>query len=512
LTPQGLRFESRIEAAVFAGMLALLCWAPLPFASNRAWAVSILDGCVFALFALWLVDRLGRGAGFPPQLRRHRLPLGLAWVWLALIGLQLVPLPAALLGILSPGSAQAYGTAYGGMPPAWAPISVENSATTQYFLLSLALVLYFFLVFAIATNSARVRLLCSTLVLSGTFQAVLGVYLHFTGAEYFLFFERVQHDQLTGSFLNRNHFATYMEICMGLGAGLMVAQFTGERARNWRQRLRQLAQLMLSPKAVIRICLIVMVMALIVTRSRMGNAAVFTAILIAAVVGLGLSRIPRRPLLIFLTSMIVLDIVVIGSWIGVEKVMQRVQETSLTVSDRQDRGGAEESLQERAGPGVGALAAWRDYPLFGSGGKTFYIVYQRYRAPGSKGFFDHAHMDYAEFAADAGLLGFASLALLSALSLKSAIRVLRERSDPLYRGLALGAFMGLVAVGMHLTVEFSLQIPAVAFAFCVLLAVPWLCRKQEWDAPAGQEGTGRSKGSMPAAFKGVGGVTKGSNF
>jgi hypothetical protein len=480
----GPRFESRTEAAVFAGMLALLCWAPLPFASNRAWAAAILDVWVFGLFALWLLDRLRRGAGMPAALRRHRVPLLLAVAWLALIGLQLLPLPAPLLGLLSPGSAQAYGTVYGGDAPALAPISVETSATTQYFLLSLALVLYFGLVLATVTNSARLRLLCYTLVASGTFQAVLGIYLHFIHAEYFLFFEKVQHDPLTGSFLNRNHFATYVEICMGLGAGLMVAQFTGERARNWRQRLRGLADLMLSPKAVIRICLIIMVMALIITRSRMGNAAVFTAILIAGVIGLGLSRIPRRSLLIFLVSMIVLDIVVIGSWIGVEKVMQRVSETSLTVSNKQERGGGEESLQERAGPGIGALAAWRDYPLFGSGGKTFYIVYQRYRAPGSRGFFDHAHMDYAEFAADAGLLGFGCLALLCALSLKSTVRVLRERSDPLYRGLALGAFMGLVAVGLHLTVEFSLQIPAVAFSFCVLLAVPWLCRRAEWDALA----------------------------
>jgi hypothetical protein len=478
----GLRFTSRLEAVVFMGMLALLFWAPLPFASNRAWAVALLDIWMCLLAALWLANWLRAGAPALEGLRRHRLPAALALAWLALVAFQLLPLPVGMLRLLSPGSGEAYGFAYGGAPAAFAPISIESSATRQYLLLTMALVMYFVLTLLLVNNSARLRLVCYALVLSGTFQAVLGIYLHFTHADYNLFFEHVQHDPLTGSFLNRNHFSTYMEICLGLGAGLMVAQFTGERARNWRQRLRGLADLMLSPKAVLRIFLIIMVMALIITRSRMGNAAVFSSILVAGVIGLGLSNIPRRSLMVFLVSMIVLDIVVIGSWIGVERVMQRVQETSFTVAEKQNRGGGEESLQERAGPGLGALGAWRDYPLFGSGGKTFYIVYQRYRAAGTRGFFDHAHMDYAEFVADSGVLGLGCLTLLCALSLRSAVRVLRERANPLYRGLALGAFMGLIAVGLHATVEFALQIPAIAFAFCVLIAVPWICRKSEWDA------------------------------
>jgi len=473
-----LRFVSRLEALIFTGLIALLFWAPLPFASNRAWAVSILDIWIAGLGILWLLGWLLGDLRMLESWRGNRVPLLLLGGWLLVLGFQLLPMPVALLRLLSPGSAEAYGSGYEAMTRMAAPISIETSATTQYLLLSLSLAVFFALLLTLVNNSARLRILCYALVISGTFQAVVGIYLHFTHAEYDLFFEHVQHDPLTGTFLNRNHFATYMEICLGLGVGLMATQFTGERARNWRQRLRGLADLMLSPKAVIRIFLVVMVMALIITRSRMGNAAVFSSILIAGVVGLGVSRLPRRSLVVFLVSMIVLDIVIIGSWIGVEQVVQRVQNTTLTVTGKEGRGASEESLQERAGPGLGGLAAWRDYPFFGSGGKTFYTVYQRYRVPGTTGFFDHAHMDYAEFPADGGALGVGFLALLCLLTLRAALQALKQRSDLIYRGLAFGAFMGLVAVGLHATVEFALQIPAIAFAFCVLVAVPWICRKK----------------------------------
>lgn len=479
-----LRFDSRLETLIFAGMIAILFWAPLPFASNRTWAASILDIWMALLGALSLIGWLRGDLKVAQAWHANRVPLGLLCGWLAVLLFQLVPLPPSVLNVLSPGSAQAYGADYAGAARRLAPISIEISASVQYVLLSFSLVGFFALLLLLVNNSARLRVLCYALVLSGTCQAILGIYLHFTHAEYNLFFEHVGHDPLTGSFLNRNHFASYMEICLGLGVGLMASQFTGQRARNWRQRLRGFADLLLSPKAVIRIFLVIMVMALIITRSRMGNAAVFSAILIAGVVGLGASKLPRRSMVVFLVSMIVLDIVIIGSWVGVEQVVQRVENTTLTVRGKEEGGAKEESLQERTGPGLGGLAAWRDYPLFGSGGKTFYIVYQRYRAPGSSGFFDHAHMDYAEFPADSGVVGSGFLALLCLLTLRTALQALKRRTDPIYQGLAFGAFMALVAVGLHATVEFALQIPAMAFAFCALVAVPWICRKKGQSATA----------------------------
>ena len=49
-----------------------------------------------------------------------------------------------------------------------------------------------------------------------------------------------------------------------------------------------------------------------------------------------------------------------------------------------------------------------------------------------------------------------------------------RRRDPLVRGVAFGVVMGVVAIGIHSTVDFNLQIPANAFVFMILLALGWV--------------------------------------
>src|SRR5882724_3547869 len=97
-----LRFGSTVESLVFVGILLLLFWAPLPFASNRVWAVSILDVWMFVLVGLWVCGWVRGGLQVKPALRKARLPLVLLTAWLAVVGLQLLPMPVALLKLISP--------------------------------------------------------------------------------------------------------------------------------------------------------------------------------------------------------------------------------------------------------------------------------------------------------------------------------------------------------------------------------------------------------------------------
>ena len=84
----------------------------------------------------------------------------------------------------------------------------------------------------------------------------------------------------TGTFINRNHLAGYLEICLAVGIGLMVAQLSNTSAATWRERARQFLQTMLSSKALVRIGLVVMVIGLVLTRSRMGNIAFFFSMIV----------------------------------------------------------------------------------------------------------------------------------------------------------------------------------------------------------------------------------------
>jgi len=49
-----------------------------------------------------------------------------------------------------------------------------------------------------------------------------------------------------------------------------------------------------------------------------------------------------------------------------------------------------------------------------------------------------------------------------------------KRRDPLMRGMSFAGIMGVIAILIHSSVDFNLQIPANAVMFVILLALCWL--------------------------------------
>ena len=266
----------------------------------------------------------------------------------------------------------------------------------------------------------------------------------------------------SGPFVNRNHFAGYLEMTLALGIGLLVAGVSDRRSGSWRRFFAQMLEWMLSPKMVLRLSLCILVVALTTTHSRMGNVAFFASLLIAGIVGITLSRHAPRNTVILLVSLVIIDLTIVGSWFGVEKLAQRLQET--TVQD----------VELREEPAAYAVGIIKDYPIFGAGPGSFYTVFPRYRPETVRAFFDHAHNDYIEIAAESGLLGLGILGLFVMLSLKAAIQAQWERRDPLMRGMSFACIMGVTSILIHSWVDFNLQIPANASYFMVLLALGWI--------------------------------------
>ncbi len=81
-----------------------------------------------------------------------------------------------------------------------------------------------------------------------------------SGVEYGFFMEKEHYRGVaTGTFVNRNHLAGYLEMALALGIGLLMADLGGKKALNWRQRLRGFAESLLSSKIRLRVFLAVMV-------------------------------------------------------------------------------------------------------------------------------------------------------------------------------------------------------------------------------------------------------------
>lgn len=474
---------------VFYGLLALIAWAPLPLASNRTWAVGILlFGSLLLLTGAAWAWRGRLDVAFK-RLGAFRWPLALLSLFVALVALQTLPLPSAWVATLSPEAHQVYAPLAEAGQSAWR-LSVDPYQSRIFAVLSFVYLVVFGLTALLVRSSARVDLLAQFLVWSGVVEAVIGVVLYSAGAHYRLFFFDVNHDFVTGTFGNRNHLAGYLEMCLALGIGLMLARLgdDGRRAPNWKQRLVGILTFIISPKMRLRLLLVVMVIALVLTRSRMGNSAFFSAMLIAGLVSILLSRRASRSMVVLIASLVVIDVFLIGAWIGVEKVVQRLQGTTL-VAEQESPGAPrqyrEQSVEERIQPARYSLDLIQDFPVVGTGGGTFYGAFARYRPPEIWDYYDHAHNDYAEIAADTGAVGLALLGGVMLLAFGRALRVLQQRRLAMARGIAFGVLMAALAMAIHSTVDFNLQIPANALTFVVILALAWVAA--ELPSPRGRD-------------------------
>jgi O-antigen ligase len=204
-----------------------------------------------------------------------------------------------------------------------------------------------------------------------------------------------------------------------------------------------------------------MVVALVLTRSRMGNSSFFISLLVTGVIGLLLAKRATKSMVILLVSLIAIDTFVVGTYFGTKRVVERISQTTAETEDRDEVAGY-------------ALRMWKEYPVFGSGLGSFPVVFPRYSAEGTLVAYTHAHNDYLEFGAEVGVLGLSLLGLMVLMSFTVALRAQYLRRDPLMRGLSFAAMMGILALMIHSSVDFNLQIPANALTFMLLLAFAWL--------------------------------------
>ena len=438
---------------LFYAYLALLLWMPLPFGSNVAWAWSLMEAWVFLIAGGWLVQYYrGKVSLNRPFVRAWPVTACLLATLLWIV-VQALPLPAGVLGLLSPRALEIHSTTH-----SYPSLSLDVYATRQAALQTLAYLLFFCLTLLLVNNRPRIKLLAQAIILGGVFQAAYGSLMALSGQDAGV---------ATGTFINRNHLAGYLEMCLATGVGLMLAELSSTRAAGWRDSARELLRTLLGNKARVRLALVVMVTGLVLTRSRMGNVAFFVSLTgVGAFYLLAVRKLSGRTITFF-ASLLVIDLLVVGNFFGIEKVAERFQQTSV-------------DSQERVNTDRDALAMLRDFPLTGIGAGSFHAVYPMYTsAVVVAGFTRHAEDDYLQFACELGLVFAAVLGAVVLASLWTAIRAQLKRRDPLLQGMGFAATMAIVALLIHSAVDFNLQIPANAAMFVVMLALGWVCRY--WD-------------------------------
>lgn len=451
--------SGRLERALFFALMAILVWAPLPFASNRVWGGALLAVLVGIVLCAWLLLFLSNRVSINPNVwRRARVPLAILLLVQLWVFLQIQYLPRAWVEMLSP-QAFAWHVKEGMLS-----LSLDREYSKHYLLLGLTYTAGFFLTVALVNTHERVKMLLQVLVFSGTFQASYGAFMVLSGLELGFFVEKyVGLGVTTGTFVNRNHLAGYLVMCLSAGIGLLLSQLATDSAYSWKERIRRWLRLLLSSKIRLRIYLAIMVVALVLTRARMGNIAFFGSLALAGCLALYAGQRFSWRVVAFLGSLFVVDMLILGKWFGFDKLMARLEQTNL-------------ETEGRAWSNEYSLNYLADFTLTGSGAGSFYGVFPNYQAPDLQGLHQHAHNDYLQFAIELGIPMALVLAVVVVLAQWHGYQLLRRRT-PLYRGVGFAVTMTVLWAAIHSVTDFNLQIPANAFTFLTILALAFICRE-----------------------------------
>jgi len=191
--------------------------------------------------------------------------------------------------------------------------------------------------------------------------------------------------------------------------------------------------------------------------------SIFLSLLASGFIWLWLTRRITRGSIILLLSLILIDSLIVGAWFGFDKVVKRVEGSAFSKETRDE-------------VNRDSLPLIKDHLLLGAGAGSFYAVFPQYRQKDVVLLYDHAHNDYAQMLSEHGIIGVLPLLCLIFACLKNVIATLRERKTLLFQAMAFAPLMSIIAIALHSTVDFNLQIPANAATLVVVMSLAWVVR------------------------------------
>ena len=432
------------QTAILGALVALVVVAPLPFGSVPRWADGMLAGAVGGLLAIWgaLVLR-GSVLVFRPPM----------WFWVA-GGLFLVALGWAFAQTLSGTPIPLRGFRWEGTA-AVASVALDPSAGRASAIGVAACAAAFWLALQTGRDAGRAAWAFTALGLACAAHALYGLLAHLSGTNTILWFPKTAyHDVVTGTFVNRNTFATHAGLgLLCLAAALRRSLAAGlARSLPVRERARQLLAVAPVRKALLLGSALLVGFAILLSESRAGAAAAMLALTaflaILALRGGGVLR----------------AVAVAAAALGVSLFF-----ASLGEGLERRLWSAEADWEDRRLIAAETLDALRAAPLRGVGFGGFEAAHRAYRESGGATRIERAHNDYLQTALELGVpAALAFFASLGGLALACARGALRRRRNA---GYPAAGFAACVLVGTHSGLDFSLRVPAVSLLFSLMLGL-----------------------------------------
>lgn len=428
-------------------LIAVLAWAPLPFGSARPWAWDLLGMIAILLLGLSAVYEAGKPSR-QGALRPLLPALAMAGLLTAWVLFQSLP-----LGWHHPVWDQASEVLGRKLDGA---LSIDPEASLVRLFRLLTYGAYFIIAWQTARGAEGAGAILRAVALIGTVYAIYGL-IEFVSPDprILWFIKNVYATDVTSTFVNRNSYATFA----GLAAVANLALIANVLIRNTDPRSRKSIFLSMADNLFGRarwwvFGLIATSGSLLMSHSRGGLISVLAGVFVLLILIL-MAPAARGPWRGWFAG-----IVGIG---GIAILLL----TGATTFDRLDSLSHDTEMRPKIDAAL--LRAIGDNDLTGTGLGSFAEIFPLYQPLTVVGFIDLAHDDYLENALELGVpaacLLFGAVLYLAGRCLAG---VFRRRRDVIYPCAAVAA---TVLIGVHSALDFSMQIPAVAVTYAVLLGV-----------------------------------------
>ena len=427
-----------VRAAWAAPGYLLLCLL-LGGSSQGVWVNMVLQLLGLGLIAWSAVKRMDDVA--PEEQRRLFLSVLLG---LAIITIQLVPLPPSLWEHAGGRTPIAVGYRILGIPAPWLPLSLAPYDTLSCLL---ALIPGLAMLCAILRFDCQPRLLVAAL-LGGTFAGIITGALQVSSADpetsSWYPYAVSNFGAATGFFANANHMADLLVITLPFLAALLATREGDTQRRSWTMMLAAASGL-------------VVLVGLALNRSLAGYGLALPVLVASATIGF---RSVRRQSRWIVPVAFVLSVAAVG-WLATTPVGGGASIRSSAATSAQSR---QEMLKT-------TLKAVGDFLPFGSGAGSFprvYSLYEKRDRIDPTTYVNHAHNDYAEVALETGVPGIIALAVFLTWWGRTAFQKWRAGDRDPYTAAAVVASAAML---LHSIVDFPLRTAALSACFAMCLAL-----------------------------------------
>jgi O-antigen ligase len=394
------------------------------------WRISLLAiGCVSLSF--WSRPRR-RDA--PPPL--DTLSRGLLAALFFLAVLQVIPLPLAILKIISPARAELLAAAEPFLGTvSTATLSVQPAATVEYIFRLAAYVLVFLMLRDLGWRFRDKPFWPVAPILAiAWLEALLGiVQAHLGGVNAIA----------SGTYPNRNHFAGLLAMTLPFAVAAAVAVY-----KNGKSKFETPAAPALAACGLLGVGATLLV-GILFSLSRMGFLAALGGLLALGVLAVSSGKPGWRTWVPLVALLLVSALAFI--FLPTDQLIARFADLAATDDISGDT---------RSQVWGDTLRLIEAYPVFGCGLGGYESALMRFKSAAPMNAVDYAHNDYLQTAAEFGVPGLLVLLALGGSVISRAVRASARPDSARYIAIAcIGAF---AAIALHSLVDFNLYIPANA--------------------------------------------------